>query len=182
MVNRKDGSPNDQYSSSNSSFSGFCLCLALRPAGRAFGSGLASVSGCPGGASGRRMELIIDLPVRFRGFEREDFIALFPRRLPARCYRPRVAAVNRVVIILLKTRVHCTLRSDRRACRWDRRSTSFHFQKTRLVPRRPLHRHRSVPGWDAREEIADCGLRIADLMFGGTCSTLAPAKVIESRA
>src|SRR5438309_6753988 len=59
---------NDQYSSSNSSFSGFCLCLALRPAGRAFGSGLASVSGCPGGASGPRIELIIDLPVRFRRF------------------------------------------------------------------------------------------------------------------
>ena len=155
---------NDQYSLSNSSFSGFCLCLALRPAGRAFGSGLASVSGCPGGASGRRMELIIDLPVRFRRFEREDFIALFPRRLRTRCYRPRVAAVNRVVVILLKTLVQCTLRSDRRAYRWDRRSTSFHFQRTQLIPRRPLHRHRSAPGWDGIS-IPDCGLRIADLFL-----------------
>ena len=48
------------------------------------------------------MELIIDLPDRFRRFEREDFIALFPRRLPTRCYRPRVAAVNRVVVNLSK--------------------------------------------------------------------------------
>src|SRR6266446_199693 len=60
----------DRYSSSNSSFSGFCLCLALRPAGRAFGSGLASIRGCPGGASGRRIELIVDFPVCFLRFRR----------------------------------------------------------------------------------------------------------------
>src|SRR5438445_9010919 len=102
---------NDQYSSSNSSFSGFCLCLALRPAGRAFGSGLASVSGCPGGASGRRMELIIDCRARLRRFEREDFIALFPRRLRPRCYRPSVATVNRVVVISSKPSptAHCAV-------------------------------------------------------------------------
>jgi hypothetical protein len=32
--------------------SGFRLCFALRPAGRALASGFAWVSGCPGGAEG----------------------------------------------------------------------------------------------------------------------------------
>jgi hypothetical protein len=50
------------------------LCFALRPAGRAFGSGFAALNGCPGGASGRRIELMIDA-FRFPRFEREDFIA-----------------------------------------------------------------------------------------------------------
>ena len=45
-------------------------------------------------AGGRRMELIIDLPVRFRRFEREDFIALFPRRLQ----RDAIALVLRLSI------------------------------------------------------------------------------------
>ena len=40
------------------------------------------------------MELIIDLPVRFRRFEREDFIALFPRRLQ----RDAIALVLRLSI------------------------------------------------------------------------------------
>src|SRR5205085_3529165 len=42
-----------QLSSAESIVSGRCLCLALRPAGRAFSSGLACVRGCPGGGSGR---------------------------------------------------------------------------------------------------------------------------------
>lgn len=50
------------------------MCFALRPAGRAFGSGFAALNGCPVGASGRRIELMID-GFRFPRFEREDFIA-----------------------------------------------------------------------------------------------------------
>ena len=86
-----------------------------------------------------------------------------------------------------KSLAHCTSRNDRRVCRWDRRSTSSRFQKTRLIQRRLLLRHRSVPGWDAREEIADCGLRIADLFLylrertNCTCSTSGRAKAIELR-
>lgn len=49
--------------------------MAFRPAGRAFSSGLACVNGCPGGASGRRIEPMIDC-FRFRRFDREDFIGL----------------------------------------------------------------------------------------------------------
>ena len=72
-----------QLSSAESIVSGRCLCLALRPAGRAFSSGLAWVRGCPGGASGRRIELMIDA-FRLRRFDREDFIAFGRGRL-ARC-------------------------------------------------------------------------------------------------
>ncbi|PYS72702.1 MAG: hypothetical protein DMF73_07565 [Acidobacteria bacterium] len=62
------------------------MCFAFRPAGRAFGSGLAALKGCPGGASGRRIELMID-GFRFPRFEREDFIAFWSGRFPTRCYR-----------------------------------------------------------------------------------------------
>jgi hypothetical protein len=62
-----------QYSSASSNFSGRCLCLALRPAGLAFGSGLAMLSGCPGGASGRRIEPMMD-GFRFPRFDCEDFM------------------------------------------------------------------------------------------------------------
>lgn len=51
------------------------MCLALRPAGRAFSSGFAWVSGWPGGARGRRIELMIDAFL-FRRLDCEDFIAL----------------------------------------------------------------------------------------------------------
>ena len=44
------------------------------------------------------MELIIDLPVRFRRFEREDFIALFPRPF---YQRDAIALVLRLSIRLL---------------------------------------------------------------------------------
>ena len=48
--------------------------MALRPAGRAFSSGLARVIGWPGGATGRRIALMID-PFEPRArFRREDFI------------------------------------------------------------------------------------------------------------
>jgi hypothetical protein len=50
------------------------LCLALRPAGRAFGSGFARLNGCPGGARGRRIELMMD-DFRFPRFDREVFMA-----------------------------------------------------------------------------------------------------------
>jgi hypothetical protein len=43
------------------------------------------------------MELIIDLPVRFRRFEREDFIALFPNVYD----RDAIALVLRLSIRLL---------------------------------------------------------------------------------
>ena len=72
----------DQYSSSSSNFSGRCLCFAFRPAGRAFGSGLARLNGCPGGASGRRIEPMIE-GFRLPRLDREDFIVRgwgeFPR-------------------------------------------------------------------------------------------------------
>jgi hypothetical protein len=53
------------------------LCLALRPAGLAFGSGLAMFSGWPGGASGRRIEPMMD-GFRFPLFDREDFMDVGP--------------------------------------------------------------------------------------------------------
>src|SRR6266576_5735749 len=67
------------YSSSNSSCFEGCLCFAFLPAGRAFSSGFACVSGWPGGATGRRIEPMIDC-FFFRRFAREDFIVLAPRR------------------------------------------------------------------------------------------------------
>jgi len=51
--------------------------LAFRPAGRAFGSGLARVKGCPGGANGRLIELMME-DFRFPRFDREDFMTSDP--------------------------------------------------------------------------------------------------------
>jgi hypothetical protein len=67
----------------------------LRPAGRAFGSGFAALNGCPGGASGRRIELMIDA-LRFPRFEREDFITFCWGRSPTRCY-PRTIRLSIVL-------------------------------------------------------------------------------------
>lgn len=70
------------------------MCLALRPAGRAFSSGFACSIGCPGGASGRRIESMIDF-FRRRLFDREDFIA-DDRELPA-MLSPGIGSVNTVL-------------------------------------------------------------------------------------
>ncbi len=48
--------------------------MAFRPAGLALSSGFACSIGCPGGASGRRIESMTDV-FRRRRFDRKDFIA-----------------------------------------------------------------------------------------------------------
>jgi hypothetical protein len=50
----------------------------------------------------------------------------------------------------IKSRANCTWRSGRRACRWDRLSTAFRFQRTRRVLRRSPLRRRTFPGLDER--------------------------------
>lgn len=68
--------PGPQLRSSGSATSGFCLCLALRPAGLAFSSGLAWLIGCPGGAEGFRILSKIGRSFCLALFRRDPRVAI----------------------------------------------------------------------------------------------------------